>query len=153
MKTISQEGLMLSIEVLEIVTSLMVCYLRFHHILPSNTSSSQSIGEVIALLGTHGCKNISFSLDLDSCDTHPIAVGGLGDVYRGRLHNGSQVAIKTMRVQVNSHEDQNPLKVTLLSSCHFLDSQGVIGRGSRAPQVVEMPASKRDQAAWTCGVS
>jgi hypothetical protein len=40
MQTISQEGLMLSIGALEVVTSLMVCYLHLHASLPSNASSA-----------------------------------------------------------------------------------------------------------------
>lgn len=122
MKTVSQEGLKLSIEVLEVVTSLIVCYLHLRHVSSPNASSLQSIAEVIALLGIRGCKNITFSLDLASCNAHPISAGGFGDVYGGQLHDGTQVAIKTMRIQVNSHEDQSPLKVLVSYSCRLSDS-------------------------------
>lgn len=38
-------------------------------------------------------------------------MGGFGDVYRGRLFDKSQVAIKTMRIHINADKTRNPLKV------------------------------------------
>ncbi|KEP46950.1 tyrosine kinase catalytic domain protein [Rhizoctonia solani 123E] len=37
------------------------------------------------------------SLDSSACSQHPSASGGYGDVYFGRLHDGTAVAIKTIR--------------------------------------------------------
>lgn len=120
MNTISEEGLRLRIEVLEIVNSLIVRYFYLRHVRSYYTLGCQSIGEVTALLGTRGCENVSFSLDLASCDTRPISAGGFGDVYRGRLHDGSQVAIKTLRIHVSTNEDHSPLKVIVLSNSILL---------------------------------
>ncbi|KAG9089423.1 hypothetical protein FRC06_001560 [Ceratobasidium sp. 370] len=61
--------------------------------------------EIVQHLGKHGCKDITESLDIDSCGRYPISTGGFGDVYRGRL-NGLSVAIKTMRLGIGSSEDE-----------------------------------------------
>lgn len=67
--------------------------------------------EIVDRLGDHGCQNITGQLDLDACSTYPLSSGGFGDVYRGKLVDGSQVAIKTMRIHINTNEAQKPLKV------------------------------------------
>ncbi|KAF8599204.1 kinase-like protein [Ceratobasidium sp. AG-I] len=69
-----------------------------------------STHEVITLLGNHGCQDITDRLDLVACGSRPIANGGFGDVYRGKLLDSSQVAIKTMRILINTSETQKPLK-------------------------------------------
>ncbi|KAF8599215.1 kinase-like protein [Ceratobasidium sp. AG-I] len=66
--------------------------------------------EIVARLGDHGCQNITNQLNLAACSTYPISSGGFGDVYRGKLVNGSQVAIKTMRIHINTNESHKPLK-------------------------------------------
>ncbi|KAF8601980.1 kinase-like protein [Ceratobasidium sp. AG-I] len=48
--------------------------------------------------------------DPSSFGAHPISSGGFGDVYRGTLTDGVQVAVKTMRIHVHSEEGQKPLK-------------------------------------------
>ncbi|KAF8596585.1 kinase-like protein [Ceratobasidium sp. AG-I] len=73
-------------------------------------TSSMPTTEVITRLEDHGCQNIIDHLDLHSFDNYPLFSGGFGDVYRGKLTNGSHVAIKTMRIHINAHEAQKPLK-------------------------------------------
>ncbi|KAF8602002.1 kinase-like protein [Ceratobasidium sp. AG-I] len=74
-------------------------------------SSIMSAGAVISKLGAHGCQNITNRLNPGSFGHYPISTGGFGDVYRGRLFDQSQVAVKTMRIHVNSDETKKPLKV------------------------------------------
>ncbi|KAF8599217.1 hypothetical protein BDV93DRAFT_560624, partial [Ceratobasidium sp. AG-I] len=63
--------------------------------IPSITVSGPPINnlmsatEVIAHLENHGCQDITDRLDLLACGPHPIANGGFGDVYRGKLLDGS----------------------------------------------------------------
>ncbi|KAG8796303.1 hypothetical protein FRC12_000718 [Ceratobasidium sp. 428] len=66
--------------------------------------------EIISVLTAHGCKNITEQLDLPSCSRGPLFTGGFGDVYRGKLNDGIQVAIKTMRIQPADWADSKPLK-------------------------------------------
>lgn len=43
------------------------------------------------------CQDLTKKLDLPQCTKLPIAGGGLGDIYKGRLDNGTVVAIKCAR--------------------------------------------------------
>ncbi|KAG9117703.1 hypothetical protein FRC07_007331, partial [Ceratobasidium sp. 392] len=78
---------------------------------PVSISRVMPTSEIIAHLGDHGCKDITNQLNLTSSSDFPISNGGFGDVYKVNLRDGTQVAIKTMRVQVNStSEDTKHLK-------------------------------------------
>ncbi|CAE6443822.1 unnamed protein product [Rhizoctonia solani] len=57
----------------------------------------QSCSEVIAFLTRHGCNDLTSALNGDSPNSCPIAGGGLGDIFRGQLVDGTLVAIKTIR--------------------------------------------------------
>lgn len=67
-------------------------------------SGTMSVSEIITILGQHGCPNITAVLDLKQCGTVPIAAGGFGDIYQGRLRGGTEVAIKCPRFFVNKSE-------------------------------------------------
>ncbi|KAG9088031.1 hypothetical protein FS749_002484 [Ceratobasidium sp. UAMH 11750] len=58
--------------------------------------------EVITHLRDHGCQNITSELVVSSSSQYPIASGGLGDIYHAKLRDGTQVAIKTVRLQIGS---------------------------------------------------
>ncbi|KAG8764063.1 hypothetical protein FRC12_008299 [Ceratobasidium sp. 428] len=60
-------------------------------------TSIMQMDEVIQHLVNHGCSEITKDLDLDSCSHQLIARGGFGEVYSGKLHNGTEVAIKCLR--------------------------------------------------------
>ncbi|KAF8605856.1 hypothetical protein BDV93DRAFT_30665 [Ceratobasidium sp. AG-I] len=51
----------------------------------------------------HGCLDLSAQLDLHACSSQALAGGRFGDVWRGSLLNGSQVAIKCLRLHAASH--------------------------------------------------
>ncbi|QRV95924.1 Tyrosine kinase catalytic domain protein [Ceratobasidium sp. AG-Ba] len=63
-----------------------------------------SLPEVMEHLCQLGVRNITDKLDLASITDFPIASGGFGDVYQGRLNNDAKIAIKTMRFFANSEE-------------------------------------------------
>ncbi|KAG8769417.1 hypothetical protein FRC12_004984 [Ceratobasidium sp. 428] len=80
---------------------------------PAGTNSSWSVisgvtplSNVVSLLVQHGCLDITHKLDLPSCSEHPISTGGFGDIYRGRLGEGLPVAIKCMRIVIDSAVDE-----------------------------------------------
>jgi hypothetical protein len=64
--------------------------------------STQPVSEIIAYLVNHGCQDITSMLDLPSATTFPISNGGFGDIYQVRLRDATQVAIKTMRLEIDS---------------------------------------------------
>ncbi|KAG8706812.1 hypothetical protein FRC08_000852 [Ceratobasidium sp. 394] len=83
---------------------------------PYNTTSTDTtatvigsrmpISDIIAQLCLHGCKDLTRSLDLSSFSSRPISRGGFGEIYSGRLRDGTQVAVKT----ICSHEEYEESK-------------------------------------------
>ncbi|KAG8738693.1 hypothetical protein FRC10_006577 [Ceratobasidium sp. 414] len=56
-----------------------------------------------------------FTSDSSRCSLHPIACGGLADVYRATLDDGTQVAVKCLRR--TTHSDSKELKRTARELC------------------------------------
>lgn len=74
-------------------------------------------------------------------------------MYRGSLSDGTPVAIKAVRFQINtSEDDQKPLKVGVFQLLCADVTERVTARGSGAPHMVEMPAPQCDRAARVGGV-
>ncbi|KAJ1303910.1 hypothetical protein OPQ81_008321 [Rhizoctonia solani] len=63
--------------------------------------SSMTIAEISSVLSRYCCNNPSHLLRLCSCSAHPILRGGFGDIYSGKLENGTIVAIKVARYSNN----------------------------------------------------
>ncbi|KAG8728627.1 phosphatidylinositol-binding protein scs2 [Ceratobasidium sp. 414] len=70
------------------------------------------LSDVVSLLVEHGCQDITEKLDPSAHGEYPVSSGGFGDVYKGRLRDGSPIAIKCMKIIINpySAEHQNHLK-------------------------------------------
>ncbi|KAG9073581.1 hypothetical protein FS749_014963 [Ceratobasidium sp. UAMH 11750] len=79
------------------------------HVLAAEITSLMTPSEVIAHLGTRGCPDLGDQLDEGSCSKYPISNGGYGDIYRAKLKNGTEVAIKTMRLLLDA-EGQKHIK-------------------------------------------
>ncbi|QRV87101.1 hypothetical protein RhiJN_15119 [Ceratobasidium sp. AG-Ba] len=71
---------------------------------PMWISGNMHQSEVVAHLDQHGCQDITALLDLESQNDYPVAQGGLGDVYKAKLRDGSPVAVKTTRVTVDKQD-------------------------------------------------
>ncbi|ELU42428.1 protein tyrosine kinase domain-containing protein [Rhizoctonia solani AG-1 IA] len=67
-------------------------------------SSAITSTQILNLLTTHGCVDITSSIDLSSCSNNPVANGGLGDIFIGQLRTGTRVAIKVLRSYGESNE-------------------------------------------------
>ncbi|KAG8790649.1 signal transducing kinase of the PAK [Ceratobasidium sp. 428] len=78
---------------------------------PNAITSLMTISEVVTRLGTRGCPDLNDQLDEASCSKYPISNGGYGDVYRAKLRDGTEVAIKTMRLLLDA-EGQKHVKVS-----------------------------------------
>lgn len=67
----------------------------------------------------HGCTDFSLNMDSTKYSSRPISGGGIGDIWKGRLLDGTPVAIKVWRP--NSLIQENPnckqLKVSGDSLC------------------------------------
>ncbi|KAF8755442.1 GAT domain [Rhizoctonia solani] len=71
----------------------------FHEILISRT---MDVREVVSHLVAHGCQDLSARLDESSFGEYPVAHGGFSDIYHGRLLDSTRVAVKALRVSVDS---------------------------------------------------
>ncbi|CAE7104829.1 unnamed protein product [Rhizoctonia solani] len=65
-------------------------------------SRTMTIPEVISHLVAHGCWNLTDTLNYATFSQHPVSHGGFSDVYRGHLLNTTQVAVKALRVSIQS---------------------------------------------------
>ncbi|CAE6450687.1 unnamed protein product [Rhizoctonia solani] len=54
--------------------------------------------KVVSRLVEHGCEDLSELVDASTFAEHPVAIGGLSDIYRGHLIDGRLVAVKALRI-------------------------------------------------------
>ncbi|KAH7338205.1 kinase-like domain-containing protein [Rhizoctonia solani] len=71
-------------------------------IVPGKISGLMSPGQMMEQLSQHGCRSITDQLDLSRCGKYPLFAGGFGDVFQGTLRDGTQVAIKCLRILAGS---------------------------------------------------
>lgn len=71
----------------------------------------KSVEEIIDALARRGCSNLTVSIDSAACSEFACAGGGLCDVYKGELDDGTRIAIKTLRIYGDS-DKVNVLKVS-----------------------------------------
>lgn len=72
---------------------------------------TQSSDEIIAALAKRGCEDLTTRVDPAACSEFPYAGGGFCDVYRGRLYNGTMIAIKSLRVYDGPEADSQRRKI------------------------------------------
>ncbi|KAG9076800.1 hypothetical protein FS749_011373 [Ceratobasidium sp. UAMH 11750] len=101
------------------------------HVPAAEITSLMTPSEVIAHLGTRGCPDPGDQLDEASCSKYPISNGGYGDIYRAKLKNGTEVAIKTMRLLLDA-EGQKHIKhaareLYTWSKCRHRNVQQLLG--------------------------
>ncbi|QRV89373.1 Tyrosine-protein kinase [Ceratobasidium sp. AG-Ba] len=71
--------------------------------------TNTSVSGVLAQLCSHGCKDLSKSLDRSTISARPVSRGGFGEVYSGKLSNGSTIALKVITIPEH-YEDPKHLK-------------------------------------------
>ncbi|KAG8780328.1 hypothetical protein FRC12_023180 [Ceratobasidium sp. 428] len=78
---------------------------------PAVVSNCMSISAITQLLVAHRRQDVTKYIDPSSYDEFPISGGGFGDIYRGRVLDGTQVAIKRSRFLASTTaESQKILK-------------------------------------------
>ncbi|CAE6525728.1 unnamed protein product [Rhizoctonia solani] len=65
-------------------------------------SRQMDAAEVVSHLIAHGCADLSNNVDHSSFSDYPMSHGGFSDVFRGRLSDGTEVAMKLLRVSADS---------------------------------------------------
>ncbi|KDN42262.1 hypothetical protein RSAG8_06929, partial [Rhizoctonia solani AG-8 WAC10335] len=66
-------------------------------------SGAMPVGQILALFRDRGCEDMSSKLDLPNISPIPTSCGGQGDIYKGKLTDGKEVAIKVIRMAVPSN--------------------------------------------------
>ncbi|QRV92146.1 carbohydrate-binding module family 1 protein [Ceratobasidium sp. AG-Ba] len=66
---------------------------------------NQHASDVMSILQEAGCQDVTENLEIGSVTHFPIAKGGFGEVYGGRLMDGTKVAIKCVIEVVASDSD------------------------------------------------
>ncbi|KAG8795970.1 hypothetical protein FRC12_007316 [Ceratobasidium sp. 428] len=94
-------------------------------------TSATTPQEIVLRLSLRGCANMTDQLDPATYSERPISSGGFGDIYRGRLKDGTQVAVKTIRIYADS-QDQKILKraaheIYAWSKCKHPNVQPLLG--------------------------
>ncbi|KAG8709520.1 hypothetical protein FRC09_000627 [Ceratobasidium sp. 395] len=79
-------------------------------IVQNRDESETALSKMIAVLIEHGCPDASESLDLSQCGERPVAFGGFGDIYYGKTKDGTPVAIKCARINVDEMIKDSTLK-------------------------------------------
>ncbi|QRV92203.1 Tyrosine kinase family catalytic domain protein [Ceratobasidium sp. AG-Ba] len=70
-----------------------------------------TLADVVSSLRLRGCTDMTGQLDVPTCGEYPVSSGGFGDIYRCKLTNGVDVAVKTVRLYVgSSDQDKKQLK-------------------------------------------
>ncbi|KAG8779179.1 hypothetical protein FRC12_024593 [Ceratobasidium sp. 428] len=96
-------------------------------------TSATTPEEIVSRLSLRGCADLTDQLDLATCTERPISSGGFGDIYRGDLKDGTQVAIKTIRLYVGSSEQDHKIlkhaahEVYAWSKCKHPNVQPLLG--------------------------
>ncbi|KAG8698679.1 hypothetical protein FRC08_005768, partial [Ceratobasidium sp. 394] len=72
-------------------------------------SSNTPPAEIIEHLTEHGCADLTSDLDPSSFSIQPVERGGFGFVYREKLRDGRQVAIKALRVSLDADDEADKL--------------------------------------------
>ncbi|EUC66020.1 tyrosine kinase catalytic domain protein [Rhizoctonia solani AG-3 Rhs1AP] len=92
-----------------------------------------SVEETLSHLYEHGCKDATRFIDHTKYSSYPVSYGGFGEVYRGKLKDGSQIALKCLRLALDSSEaSQKQIRnaaheLYIWSKCHHPNVLELIG--------------------------
>ncbi|CAE6501807.1 unnamed protein product [Rhizoctonia solani] len=64
----------------------------------STISSQLDKSDVFELLVSNGCRDITSDIDPARCTLYPVSNGGFGDIYEGKLRDGTKIAVKCLRI-------------------------------------------------------
>lgn len=74
-------------------------------------NSTTPVEDIIRALAKRGCADLTPQIDPDTCGQNPHAFGGFCDVYRGKLNDGTCIAIKSLRVCDGPEADEQKRKL------------------------------------------
>lgn len=78
---------------------------------PILIGTNTPLSEITKHLADHGCPDITSKIDPNQCDRCHFDQGGYGDVYLGKLSDGTNIVLKYLRIYANgSKSSQKNLK-------------------------------------------
>ncbi|QRV97068.1 WD repeat and SOCS box-containing protein 1 [Ceratobasidium sp. AG-Ba] len=96
-------------------------------------TSTTSLQDIVSHLSDRGCIDMSSLLDWSTAAESPFSQGGFGDIYRCKLNNSEEVAVKTIRIYNGpTEQNQKSLKhaareVYTWSKCRHPNVQSLLG--------------------------
>ncbi|CEL61558.1 Tyrosine-protein kinase FRK OS=Homo sapiens GN=FRK PE=1 SV=1 [Rhizoctonia solani AG-1 IB] len=84
------------------------------------TSVTMSVNQTLALLSDQGCRDITSQLDESNTTILPTLTGGQANIHKGKLNDGTDVAVKIIRMTVPSNpsrKERKKLKRVALELC------------------------------------
>ncbi|KAB5593188.1 hypothetical protein CTheo_3351 [Ceratobasidium theobromae] len=118
-------------------------------------TGAMSVDEILSHLAGHNCSDVTGDIDPSQCSQLAISTGGFGDVYRGRLFDGTRVALKCLRVLIGfNNEGQKQLKraaheLYVWSRCKHPNVLGLIGVAKYRDQIAMVsPWMDNGHLAW-----
>ncbi|KAG8749960.1 hypothetical protein FRC12_013132, partial [Ceratobasidium sp. 428] len=75
-----------------------------------SSSRIQSLSDVIQALATRGCPDITPELAPDQFSQYPVYSGGFGEIYSGRMRDGTKVAVKRARYHVEDDREGHNMR-------------------------------------------
>ncbi|KAH7338687.1 kinase-like domain-containing protein [Rhizoctonia solani] len=79
-------------------------------LLYASDDTPQSLQTIFDLLSLYGCANLTLQMNPTQHGAVQIAGGGFGDIWRGELFDGTQVAVKVWRASLIEQCDHKSLK-------------------------------------------
>jgi hypothetical protein len=116
--------------------------------------SLQSTSEIVSHLVACGCQDLTSRINMATFNDFPVSNGGFSDIYRGRLTDGTQVAVKALRISTS--QDSKHLKVSRVGCSSIKDiflTKMALGRSSRASYMEQVQAPKCAHTTRVGGVS
>ncbi|CAE6452509.1 unnamed protein product [Rhizoctonia solani] len=62
--------------------------------------------KVFELLINNGCRDITNDIDTSLCTQYPVGNGGFGDIYEGKIRDGTKAAVKCLRIFESSMDER-----------------------------------------------
>ncbi|KAG8733307.1 hypothetical protein FRC11_007279 [Ceratobasidium sp. 423] len=96
-------------------------------------SRKMAAQDVVLRLVAHGCDDLSHNLNLSSFGDYPVFHGGISDIYRGQLSDGATIAVKVLRVSIDSialgskHLKHAALELNTWSRCNHPNIMPLLG--------------------------
>ncbi|CUA69956.1 Tyrosine-protein kinase JAK1 [Rhizoctonia solani] len=75
---------------------------KFQGVKPEAIGRQTPVSVVVSHLVRHGCSDLSNIIDRTTVSDYAISKGGFSDVHSAHLQNGTQVAVKILRISINS---------------------------------------------------